>query len=171
LSQLRANRKPRVYGVVVGLLLLSSVKLAKGQTRQPFSLEISTAQDQFKIGAEIKVQIKLMNVSDQNILIHRSLNPSHSEESGFLMDVRDGEGKSAVETETQRVLRGEVSEVFITSGGAGWLPPGQSEPYFMIVGDFFDLTKPGEYKIQVQRIDPVSKVLVKSNVIAVALKP
>jgi hypothetical protein len=87
--------------------------------------------------------------------------------------VRDDKGNSPPETKYQRVLRGEepLTEPWVASVATISVDPGKTFSDAMIANKFYDLSKPGKYKIQVQRTDPASKVVVKSNVITVTVTP
>ena len=51
------------------------------------------------------------------------------------------------------------------------LNPGESLKDSISISKMYDMTKPGKYQVQVQRTDPESKVIVKSNTIGITVTP
>ena len=163
--------------VFCGVALLASalgcLTLAS-DPQQPFAITISTAQDVFKSGSEIRLQIILTNTSDHNILLGRAIDGTAPIVAGVLADVHvyGEKGNSPTETKYQRVLRGEEPpDDYLTNGVGTSLPPGKKSKEAVIVNKFYDLSKLGKYKIQLQWTDPTSKTVVKSNRITVAVTP
>jgi hypothetical protein len=97
------------------------------------------------------------------------------EVGGYGIDVVGKDGEDSPETRYQRTLRGESSagpeDLLVWSGIVVKLSPGKSDKNAMIVNKFYNLSRPGKYKIQVQRTDPTSKAVVKSNIITVTATP
>jgi hypothetical protein len=141
--------------------------------KQPFTVKISSVQDVFKSGSEIRLQIAITNITDSDIAISRAIDDTSAEVGGWTIEVWDDTDKAPPETQYQRLLRGEglPDEPLEWSVIMGSLSPGETFKDAMIVTKFYDLSKPGKYSIQVQRIDPTSKVAVKSDKITVTVTP
>ncbi|MHB8410922.1 MAG: hypothetical protein ACYDDI_03130 [Candidatus Acidiferrales bacterium] len=141
---------------------------------QPFSITISTVHDTFKSRDEISVQISLTNTSNKDIFLTGVCAPK-ADVDGFRIEVQDAQGRAAPETNALRSLRGEPvprSEYPLANWSGpscGIVPPKGFSNSGFILNRFYDLSKPGKYKIQVQRTDPRSKVTVKSNTITVTI--
>lgn len=136
----------------------------------PFKISISTAQDTYKSGDEIKLLIEITNTSDHAMTIGRAIDKTSAEIAGFSVDVVDDQGNAASETRYRRALRGaDPSAPLVWSSVLISLPAGQTFKDAMIVNKFYDLRKGGTFKIQVQRTDLPSKIVVKSNVLTVTV--
>jgi hypothetical protein len=83
-------------------------------------------------------------------------------ENGAKMSETDF-GRKALEQTGARVVVGKLVDVPVKTG--------KSFTYPLNVNELYDLSHPGKYTIQVQRMDPDSKVLVKSNTITVTVTP
>jgi hypothetical protein len=143
--------------------------------QHPFSITISTAQNSFKSGSEIRLQVVLTNTSDHSFSIGRAIDGTSPVVAGYLFEIHvDNEkGNSPPETKYERALRGNGSpEDLPVSSGIGMnLSAGQSSKDALAVNKFYDLSEPGKYKIQVQWTNPTSKIVVKSNTITVTVTP
>ena len=58
-----------------------------------------------------------------------------------------------------------------SSGGSTKMKPWETMTDRVNVSKLYDLTQPGRYTIQFQRLDPETKTFVKSNEITVTLRP
>jgi len=137
--------------------------------RRPFTIVIGTGQSVFKAGSEIRLHITLTNTSAHDIVIWRANGDAQGEVAGYRVEVRDENGNGPPETKYQRVLRGEDEDSLVWSPIGMDLSPGKSSKDAMIVNKFYDLSKPGKYKIQVHWTDRTSKTVVKSNTITVTV--
>jgi len=120
------------------------------------------------------VAVNLTNMSDKNVLIGTCA--PKADVDGFRIEVENAQGKTAPETKILRWIRGEPvpkpTELMSTSAPhCGAVPPKRFINGGFVLNRFYDLSKPGQYKIQVQRTDPASKVTVKSNPIIVSVTP
>lgn len=160
----------------LSVLVLGCPNRALG-AEQPLSITIGTPHNVFKSGSEITLQIILTNNSDDDIPIGLAVDRTSPVVAGHLLEVNvhDEKGNFAPETKYRRALRGEglPSDLPVTSGVGGYLSPRKSSgnAIKILVDKFYDLSKPGKYKIEVQWTDPTSKVTVKSNTISVTVTP
>jgi hypothetical protein len=133
------------------------------------SLSISSAQDTVKSGSPITVKVAITNVSG-----HRIGFPWLSDAGwNFELIVRDSHGNPVSPASRNARRKDGRLDVKIRTGEgvAHYLQPGESETHEFNVSDLKNLAQPGEYTIQVQRADPETKVVVKSNMITVAVTP
>lgn len=156
------------------ILLTLSLPMLAGH--DPFTIRIRTSHDSFKSGAEVAVAINLTNTSDKEIFFTGTCAPK-ADVNGFKVEVDDSHGNIAPETNLLRSLRGEPvpkpKELASgTSGpGCGVVPPGHFVNSGFVLNRFYDLTQSGQYKLQVERLDSASKVVVKSNTITLTITP
>lgn len=157
------------------LLALAAANIATArQSAQPvFSVAISVPQDVVASGAEVKVKIVLKNTSDHEIGVARSSREDQGEfhnkivlrdEHGNLVQMKErGNNGGKGQNDTDSVIQ-ETMVVFP-------LKPGELLKDGFIVSKAYDMSKPGKYSIQVERIDDESKTVVKSNTITVTVTP
>jgi hypothetical protein len=135
-----------------------------------FSVSISAAQDVVKAGSAVMVNIVLTNTSDHKIGF-----PWIRGSGGrnFELNVRDSKGNPAQPVPRSGVDKnGRHYARFVTgSVGVVYLEPGQAKKDEFDACDFYILTRPGKYTIQVQRTDDESNSVVKSNPITVTIEP
>jgi hypothetical protein len=140
----------------------------------PFSISISAKPDVVKVGQRIAIDIVLTNLSDH------SLDTPSTWIAGFDMvygfDVRDSAG-------TQLPWKPPPTVAGIDGMKSGTLDPGKTKVEQVLIDEFYDLTKPGIYMIQVRRYDTenprghlapkqdVTKGEVTSNKIALTVLP
>lgn len=139
-----------------------------------FSLHISTPEAVVKAGAAVPIDIVITNTSDHEIAIGRSNGPMQGEFHHEL-HVLDSSGKAVARTKWGHKLKGEVGpgedSVITFSDVIGTLQPGQTLKDGLFANAIFDLTHPGKYTLQIERIDADTKAVVKSNVITVTVTP
>lgn len=170
---MQTSWKAACYAAIAATILVWFHTSALGAP-QPFVISIRTVHGTFKPGAEIMVGVSLVNMSDKDVLIGTCA--PKADVDGLRIDVADAQGKTAPETEILRWLRGEPvtkpTELMVTTTPpCGAVPPKRFINDGFILNRFYDLSNPGKYTIQVQRMDPDSKVLVKSNIITVTITP
>ncbi len=155
---------------------LPSVALAQVRTAASFTLAIAAHQKAAKAGSDVRIEIVVTNVSRRDITVSRSNGEGQAELSGYTAEVRDRKAHLISETTYGRGLRGEESSsagpiVSITSDLVYPLQPNQQLKDVLIVNKLRDMSQPGVYVVQVQRTDPDSGILVKSNKITVRVVP
>ena len=152
------------------LHLLAIAMLSAGVARaaQPaFSLSISTPEKVVRLGTELKVKIRLTNTSKEEIYISREKSDELGE-FNYGVEVRDLQGKKQKETkyfrklQTDEDLPGEYS-IIVSSPWQFKLNPGESLEDGVIINKLFNISEPGKYAIQVERLDEQVKTKVKSN--------
>lgn len=174
---LRPKRKLRMralldVGILSALLGLAGIVVAQvPNTAPPFSLTISSPQSSFKIGSDVTLELKMTNTSNRNI----------SFGAGWGMpvvdiEIHDVDGKQTPETPYGLRLHRKDPRFALQDSVTGpvthpTLRPGESNDSIGSLNKIYDLSKPGEYTIQVQRMDPDSKILVKSNTLTITVTP
>lgn len=157
--------------IVVLALLVSTIAAAITQpAAAPFSLTISTKTKSVQAGSEVKVQILLKNISNNEIYVLREKSPSLPEQAGFTAAVSDAKGMAVAYTNYgDKFYKGEA--VTFGSPSYAYLKPGETLEQEMEVSKLFDLSKPGTYTVQVQRKDDRSAAVAKSNTISITITP
>ena len=165
-----------------GLILFATVFAARGaiaqvvkpaQTAEPtFAVTIRLEPDVVKVNSEIRVKTTLINKSNGKISFERS--PEDMAELEFQAYVRDDHGNPAPLTEYGRlVLKGEGPLPPLVTRFAGYtaLLPGESLKCDVVITRLYDLSQPGKYTIQVERIHDSLKMVAKSNTITATVTP
>lgn len=151
------------FKFTVFILLVISAAIGRGQSSEaPFSIVITPHRDAVKAGSEVLLDVEAVNTSDKPIRWFFT-----KQDLEYDTDVRDSSGTQAQETVYGRKLhRGELLQGSIISSE---LKPGQQVRGSIVLSDIYDLTKPGEYAVQVMRKDVVSRQVVRSNRIVVRI--
>jgi hypothetical protein len=161
---------------VTTLAPLNASASQAAQTKPPqFSVAISPVPAIVRAGSEIRVKIVMTNTTDHEINIVRSPGEDNGENwndiEGF-----DETGKAASETEYYRAFKGKglyKGHIVLRMGSNILFPvkPGEALKDGIIVGNLFDLSKPGKYTVHVQRPDRISGNIIKSNTITITVTP
>jgi len=160
------------------LTLMAAAAVSAAQLDPPaFSIAISVPQDVVTRGSKVKVKITLKNTSNHDIVIPRS----NAEDQGVFhnkITVRDEEGnlvadKAAVaaRTDKNKDTGSELTNLTMETVINFTLKPGESLKDGIKLSEFYDLSKPGKYSIEVERTDDITKAVVKSNTITLAVTP
>ena len=145
--------------------------------KSDYSINISMPQSSVKFSADIPVAIMVKNVSDHELRMVFS-----SGETGIAMDfdvtILDDSGNPVPETHIGVCMHGKtplpktfscglitISQAMIP------IPIGGEHKSITHINQIFDLTKPGNYTVQVKRLDKSTKVMVKSNILAFTVTP
>lgn len=161
-------------------LILLPLFFLDGQATQPaFSLSLTVEPETVRLASYVTLLVVVTNNTSQRVLFPVDL---YHPEAAFTVNVTDPAGDPAGKTRLYRTVTGDktgkdASEppsdplhatLIVGSGGAGLLGPGEKiEQRFVLNrknAELVDLSKPGKYTVQVERMDQVSKSLVKSNI-------
>jgi hypothetical protein len=159
------------------LCLLAALPLALSpsfaRVADPFSITLTVPQQEVKAGAEVKAEIMLRNTSSHEISLSRVVGEERAEFE-YAVEVRDGRGHLAPETQYGRNLRNrtpapDVPRFFSSLIFA--LQPGETWAEVAAITKLYDLGRPGKYTIQVSREIPreLGKGTVKSNQITITV--
>jgi len=165
------RRITRLALLAASVVLAAASCLSQTSASQPFTIAIAAVQRDFKVGVEIRVRITLTNTSGRELLVGRAKGDARAEEAGYRIEVVNERGKNPPETKYQRVVKGEADDILVSSPVGFTVQPGKTFEDAMIANKFYDLSQPGKYKIQVQRTEPATGILVKSNTITVTVTP
>jgi hypothetical protein len=134
-----------------------------------FGLTISVPQTILEPGSEVRVQIALTNLSGHDVVVPRMLS---TYAANYDIEVRDANGKLAPDSAYSRWVKqpGDAHHIRIQGGSVSQetIKPAGSLKEEALITRFFDITKPGEYVIQVSREDLGGGTL-KSNAIKITV--
>lgn len=147
---------------VIALFLLA---LPSSPDSQTLALYISAAQQTVKIGSEIKLNVKLTNISDHVVNFF-----DRRPDCDYSVYVWDDRGNLALQTDYKRQVKcggnaAESRNILVT------LNPRESREQELIINRFYELTRPGNYSVEVSRVIPpqLGRAEVKSNIITITL--
>lgn len=168
-----------VARVLYGAVILASWLLPAHGGELPFLITIRSEQPVLKTDEDIRIRVVLTNTSDQDIW---SVTPA---ECQYEVYVWDSQHLAAHNTEygLQVKNKDKLKETgFVTRGGQEFITPcmmGSTSPLkptnhsdvHLTVSDLYDMSRPGQYTIQVQRTVPKERGggVVKSNIITVTV--
>ena len=133
-----------------------------------YTLTIRTDHEMVSAGAEIRVEIVLMNTSQTTILSERAKSKDAAEKAFYIPVVLGPNGLPAPLTKYGReVIKGEGT--FIGSSAAMPVKPGETQEHQLVLTNLVDLSQPGKYSIMVKRWDLDSKSDIQSNIIYVTV--
>jgi hypothetical protein len=131
----------------------------------------STSPDSavWNVGEPVRVIVTMINQSKRNI--HCTLtNPAWDWE----MDVRDSKGSPVAETDLLRQMKEDIKNGprFVFRNILVTLRPSEEARDVIEVQTFYDLSRPGDYSVQIQRKFPeVTKEPIKSNRLLLTITP
>jgi hypothetical protein len=165
-----------------------TVKVVQGATpyvapvpQPPISVTIQAVGGASVItGRKVAIKVITKNISN-HWLNEQTAEDKRDLQRFFRVDVQDGQGATPPETDFgQRVgNRGDAPfnpwSSRATPGRGSTIGPsyglGEERTQVIAVNDLYDLSKPGQYTIQVRRWDDETKTWVKSNTITVTVTP
>ena len=132
-----------------------------------FAIAISAPQDEVAVGSDAQVNIALTNLSDGQILFaHRP--GRDNPEFSYTIEVRNAAGHAVEETAYGREARLRQQT---ESRTVEYVQPGMTAVQTAHIARLVNLGRPGQYKVLVSRIDPVSHAVVTSNEVTLNVVP
>jgi hypothetical protein len=138
----------------------------------PFSVRWNTDPD-----LSVGLKITTTNITDHNIVLWTERVQEEQAGTAYQVEVRDNKGSSRPETDFGRRMRSRTDIPRGAGSGRQWqtsgerlvLKPGESWTDTITADHLYQLRDPGEYTIYVQRFDPATQTMVKSNIITVTI--
>lgn len=173
------NGRPRLIAIA---LLLACAAPANSQTAAPsdqkasFTMNISLMAETVKPGSEVFIIVDLTNTSAKPITLWRP----RTGPPVYIAEVLDRAGKPAPLTAMGRAFQkgdrtyipekgGPMRSLGAGTGSSLRIEPGETIKDAVAIQRQVDLSRPGEYKIRLERTDPTTKVLVKSNAVTLTV--
>jgi len=165
----------RISHIAVALLAFGlafpSGSPAQG-TSPPFSITIDAPEGTAKLGSPLEITITLTNTSGKSALFYfdNGNNPAFD----YTFKVENQQGQEPRKTKYFRATMAQDNDqpgtVIVHSFG---LRSVKADGTFTESVDLFKLydLQPGKYSVYVERIDPDTKTIVKSNTITIAVTP
>jgi hypothetical protein len=162
--------------LVIVALFLGQSNQSVPPSRGEFTLQISMKDSGLTIGTEARVSVVLTNTSDRTFAIVKKpkFGEGRAGEDVVSVYVLDGAGRLAPETKYGHKLRsgedppGEPKTGRSDSAVLKPVPPGEADTSAVTLNTLYELTQPGTYTVQVQRLGS-NNVLVKSNTLTFTL--
>lgn len=143
----------------------------------PFSLTIAPTAHSVQQGVPVGLWITTTNIADHNIVLWAEKAREEQAGAAYQVVVLNHEGLSQPETDFSRRMKSRTDIPREAKNELQWqnsgerlvLKPGESWKDTITANDLYSLKEPGEYTIYVQRFDPATKTMVKSNTITVTI--
>jgi hypothetical protein len=133
----------------IGALTLATVSSLGQDAKAPFTLTLSTKTNEFRAGADVKLEIVQTNTSDQTIdCTYRGGGGVNLE---YSYDVRDEDGNS-VEKAVRPHMELDTADIHPCG-----LAPGDTSSNRILLSRVYKLDRPGKYSIRVSRFAPEIK--------------
>jgi hypothetical protein len=148
--------------------------LSENRQRPAFTIRISRTQSTAAPGSEVAIDVELTNVADKEIQIVRVSGPPI-----YTFEAVDQNGKAAPLTPVGEAIasgrncwKGKKGEMRCFAGGSAFVqrvaPGGKAHDEF-VLSAYADLSAPNQYTVSLERIDPYTNLIVKSNAISVTV--
>jgi hypothetical protein len=145
--------------IVLTYALAFSV-LGLGQdVKTSFTLTVSSSRQVWKSSEPIHLDATVQNLTD--LRLHLSSSQS-AWENGEIF-IRDANGVPVPPIEDPSTVRRSFPSIFIEGG--------KTLKESFNISRQFDLAKPGQYYIQIEKKDPTTKIVVKSNTLVLTVTP
>jgi len=145
---------------------------AANNQKPSFTISIGLAEKTVKIGSEVWVIVDLANTSSEKIRLWHPRTGAPV----YTVDVVNHGGKAVPMTALGRAVRkrdqtyapekgGPARTLGANTGSSVTIEPGETVKEKVTVQDQVDLSEPGEYQIRLERVDPMTKIPVRSNAV------
>jgi hypothetical protein len=177
-----SGRKVRISIAAVAVLTeLVASDISASQCSQPaegsksvISIDADRLQRRVRLGDPVLLRVRMTNVSRHDVSIWLA---KGSGEDQYEVDVRDQKRNLPPDTEYGKKRNGHVHlemlkvQDLVGSGDCVPLRARKSIVHEIDVSKLYDLSTPGKYFIRVQRADPESFAMLKSNTVRITVAP
>lgn len=170
---------PAQSNIVTLTVTPNSSKPVVSPAAPQFSLTIIPREPTMSLDSPIPLEIMTKNVSDQRLYLWAE--ESHHQQAGvtYQISVVDENATAPHDTAFGKAAKARTdipsaSKAPSLSSGSGEtlvLRPGESWIDTINIKTLYEIKKPGDYTIQVERFDPATNTMVKSNTITVSVTP
>jgi hypothetical protein len=170
----KADISNRCHALLFILLLIPFAISAQSKTSAVspvFSLHLRPEKKSADTDGHLRIGIWLTNESDHKITVE--IDTSHKGDFYYQVKARREDGSEPDKSDYHHALRGEPTTNPIIVQDSPFdvnLEPGKSIVDFIDLSELYDLAQPGKYTFQVQRTDPHTNSVVKSNVVTVTVQ-
>jgi hypothetical protein len=127
------------------------------ETKQSFTLSIGSPSLTWKSADPIRLDATVKNLTDQRLHLYSS---ESAWERGEII-VRDGSGNAVPPVQNPGLIKLSFTSIFVE--------PSKSLRESFNISRQFNLTKPGQYSLQIDKEDPTTKTVVKSNTLVLTV--
>jgi hypothetical protein len=146
--------------LLLNCLILFALATKAQNPKSSLDITLRCSSPVVKSGQAVLVYAAITNESNEHLLLRDPrLGPK---EAG--VTVSDSNGKKL------RPIRGLEPDRTVGPSGLG-LAPNKSALVVLPVGQWFDLTKPGTYYVQISKRQPKSDITIESNKLAISIVP
>jgi hypothetical protein len=170
-----------VLATALGIGATCSAPTCSAQCSEPrpgaksvLEIYASPVQHKFTLGSPVLVKVSMTNISRHDVFVWLEKGGG---ENQYEVDVRDQNKTSPANTEYGKGRNGHVHletlnfKDLIGSGACMPLRRGKTIVYELNVSRLYSLNAPGKYYVRVQRADPESAAIIKSNTVRVTVTP
>jgi hypothetical protein len=139
---------------IAALIAATFPTMGATQQASPIRVSIASSAPETRSGAEIRINVKVENVSGTAVELYKALGPDGQAEAANDIDVYDSDGKALfridgraikVHGETRHLPKAWISRKTVP------VEPGKSAEDFLVLSNLFDMTKPGHYTVKVRQ--------------------
>jgi hypothetical protein len=141
--------------ILLGTIFLCLGVMPVSAEQAPYAITISTSQDNVKVGDDVKILIRLTNISEKEVDVALG-----AEELTYKVYMWDANG---------HLLKAKPQPTHVAgSVHVGPLYPNQSvQDGFLVANNLYDISSPGQYTIQVK--DYIGVAVATSNLLTVTV--
>jgi hypothetical protein len=159
----------RFHLLLAGAIFGAAVAGAAQTTPANFSIKIVARHDVVRTGSDVSVVVLLTNIANHE-LHYTTVDDDMFGDNGYVPKILDDAGKPVPLTKYGQMI---ANRTYLQGrrGQVGVQPGETTVPHEISLSELYDLTRPGKYTIQMERMDKDAKVRVKSNIITVTVTP
>jgi hypothetical protein len=140
---------------------------AQRTTKPSFTLSISAQEASVRSGTDVQIDVVVTDVSSQEVLVETNWVRPYVEITDHITITNGSGGKAArtklgrAASESNASLTGKIVDI--------QLKPNKPFTYKLDLSQLYDLTKPGKYNVQIQRLDSNTNSVVTSNLVTLTV--
>jgi hypothetical protein len=158
---MKVSSRPLLRLVIFALVGLAPAVPSAAAAQPAVSLILNAPKTMLKIGADLKVEVTMTNISDHDVSYRANLAGGSLP---FEIVVHDATGNKVPRTpKGLSVLGNDGSAILIR------IHPGETIHRDLLLNEDFDLNRPGKYTVQAMR--RVGHVMAESNVVVATIVP
>lgn len=167
---MRSSRFVRTAPVLFAffVVLVVSVQGQENGEKPSSQLIIAAPESTVEAGADIPLNITFTNSS--HVTLRVMLSPEEAAEVGYMISVRDSQGRTVPKTDYYQKLLNGVHWI----GKFTELRPGENLEDDLLLNKLYDMSQPDVYSIQVKRpgmVFPENAIPAQSNIITLTIVP
>lgn len=155
---------------LLGVAAAQSPRSTPKPTPSPsVSILLNTDTPYIKIGSELWIDAVTTNISDHRVGIGFLPGPYESDQFTVTVQVRDTDDRPVGPEELDRHACAGKPNCIVKDEESRYLVPGESAKDHFLIGKKYDLSRPGNYTIQIVRRDKRTHEISESNVLLISV--